>query len=153
MFDVDGRGDTRDGCLLGESIRRRPILPGCAPPRRPAVRRQEPTCPWFIRFLDSTLEIADIILYFLYRTKVLFFSRFLLAFFVLPNPKPGHTTCGSGRSCARQVGGAGQGQARRSEDRRNERTVDELWPEAVKIPLPFNTSSIERKLCFSSDPF
>ena len=47
-------GGAKDGCLLGEPICRRPGLPGPAPPRRPAVRRPDPTCPWYVRVLDST---------------------------------------------------------------------------------------------------
>ena len=39
----------RDGCFLGEPTRRRPVLPGPAPPRRPATRRPAPTRPWFVR--------------------------------------------------------------------------------------------------------
>ena len=50
VFDVlEG---TRDGCFLGEPIRRRPVLPGLAP-RRPAVRRPDPTRPRYVRVLDS----------------------------------------------------------------------------------------------------
>ena len=41
----------RDGCLLGEPTRRRPVLPVPAPPRRGAVRRPVPdppvVCPGF----------------------------------------------------------------------------------------------------------
>ena len=35
---------TRDSCFLGGPIRRRPVLPGSVPPRRPAVGRPDPTC-------------------------------------------------------------------------------------------------------------
>ena len=45
---------TRDGCLLGEPTRRRPVLPGPTPPRRPAACRPAPTRPWYVRVLDST---------------------------------------------------------------------------------------------------
>ena len=45
---------TRDGCLLGEPTRRRPVLPVSAPPRHPAVRRPVPTRSWYVRVLDST---------------------------------------------------------------------------------------------------
>ena len=31
-----------------------PSYPSSAPPRRPAVRRPEPTGPWCVRVLDST---------------------------------------------------------------------------------------------------
>ena len=34
-----------EGCLLARSTRRRPVLPSPAPPRRPAVRRPDPTGP------------------------------------------------------------------------------------------------------------
>ena len=50
----DRLGGNRGGCLLGEPARRRPVLPVPAPPRRPAVRRPVPTCPWYVRVLDST---------------------------------------------------------------------------------------------------
>ena len=52
VYDALGWG--RVGCLLGEPIRRRPVLPGPAPPRRPAVRRPDPTCPWYVQALEST---------------------------------------------------------------------------------------------------
>ena len=48
---LEGKGD---GCLLGEPARRRPVLPGPAPPCRPAVRCPAPTSPWYVRVLDST---------------------------------------------------------------------------------------------------
>ena len=35
----------REGCALARSTRRRPVLPSPAPPRRPAVRRPDPTGP------------------------------------------------------------------------------------------------------------
>ena len=38
----------RDACLLGEPIRRRPVLPCPALPRRSAVRRPTPTRPWYV---------------------------------------------------------------------------------------------------------
>ena len=40
---------TRDGCLLGESIRHRPVLLGPASTRHPAVRCPDPTRPWYVR--------------------------------------------------------------------------------------------------------
>ena len=46
----DRLGGARDGCLLGEPTRRRPVLPVPAPLRRPAVRRPpDPPviCPGF----------------------------------------------------------------------------------------------------------
>ena len=49
----DALEGTRDGCFLGEPIRRRPVLPGPAPPRCPAMRRPDPTGPWYLRVLDS----------------------------------------------------------------------------------------------------
>ena len=51
FYALEGTGN---GCLLGESIRRRPVLPGSAPTRRPAVRRSDPTRPRYVRVLDST---------------------------------------------------------------------------------------------------
>ena len=45
---------TRDGSPLGGPIRRRPVLPSPAPPRRPAMRRPDPTRPWYVRILDLT---------------------------------------------------------------------------------------------------
>ena len=35
----DALGGKRVGCVLGQPTRRRPVLPGPAPPRRPALRR------------------------------------------------------------------------------------------------------------------
>ena len=42
-------GGKRDGCLLGEPTRRRPVLPGPAPPPRRAPPRPDPpvVCPGF----------------------------------------------------------------------------------------------------------
>ena len=40
--------------FLVEPTRRRPVLPGLAPPRRPAVCRPAQTCPWYVRGLDLT---------------------------------------------------------------------------------------------------
>ena len=51
---LDALEGTRDRCLLGEPIRRRPVLPGSAPPRCPAMRRPDPTRPWYVRVLEST---------------------------------------------------------------------------------------------------
>ena len=52
MFDaLEGTGDA---CPLGEPVRRRPVLPDPALPRRPAVRRPDPTLPWYVRVLGST---------------------------------------------------------------------------------------------------
>ena len=50
----DALGGTRDSCLLGEPFRRRPVLPGSAPPRCSAVGRPDPTRPWYVQVLDST---------------------------------------------------------------------------------------------------
>ena len=44
-FVFDAPEGTRDSCLLGERIRRRPALPVAARSRRPAVRRRDPTRP------------------------------------------------------------------------------------------------------------
>ena len=41
----DALGGKRDGRALGKPTRRRPVLPGPAPPRRPTSRRPEPICP------------------------------------------------------------------------------------------------------------
>ena len=49
-------GGKRDGCVLGGPTRRRPVLPGRAPPRRPALRRPESFRQWYVRVLDSTLD-------------------------------------------------------------------------------------------------
>ena len=46
-------GGNRVGYFLGERTRRRPVLPGLARPRRPAVRPPAPTRPWHGRVLDS----------------------------------------------------------------------------------------------------
>ena len=51
---LEALGGKRDGCRLGEPTRRRPVLPGPAPPRRPAVRCPAPTRLWYVRVLDST---------------------------------------------------------------------------------------------------
>ena len=45
-------------CLLGEQTRRRLDLPRPAPPRRPAVCRPDPACPWYVRVLDSTSALT-----------------------------------------------------------------------------------------------
>ena len=50
---LDALAGRRDSCLLGEPIRRRPVLLGSTPPRCPAVR-PDPTRPWYVRALDST---------------------------------------------------------------------------------------------------
>ena len=55
VFDaLETLGGKGDGCLLGEPSRRRPVLPGLAPPRSPAVRHPAPTGPWYVRAFDST---------------------------------------------------------------------------------------------------
>ena len=43
----------RDGRILWEPSRRRPVLPGPAPPRRSAMRRPAPTRARYVRVLDS----------------------------------------------------------------------------------------------------
>ena len=50
----DGLQGKREGCLLVEPTRWRPVLPVPAPPRRPAVRRPAPTRPRYVRVSDST---------------------------------------------------------------------------------------------------
>ena len=54
----DALEGTRVGCLLGESIRRRFVLLGPAPPRRPAVRHLEFRL-WYLQVLESTGEHND----------------------------------------------------------------------------------------------
>ena len=44
----------RGGCVLGGPTRRRPLLPGPAPPRRPALGRSDSLRPWHVRVYDST---------------------------------------------------------------------------------------------------
>ena len=51
---LDSLEGKREGCLRAGSTQRRPVLPSPAPPRRPAVRRPDPTGPWFVRVLGST---------------------------------------------------------------------------------------------------
>ena len=81
----DALGGTRAGCFLGGPTRRRPVLLRPAPPRPtappPRCARPAPTRTWYTRVLD------------------------------LSNPKPGHTTGGSGWS-ARRSGRAGSGKIR-----------------------------------------
>ena len=50
---LDAQGNTRDMCILCEPIRRRPVLPGSAPHRCPAVRRLDLTRSWYVRVSDS----------------------------------------------------------------------------------------------------
>ena len=48
---LDSLEGKREGCLRAGSTRRRPVLPSPAQPRRPAVRRPEPTgqlCVWVV---------------------------------------------------------------------------------------------------------
>ena len=52
---LDSLEGKREGCLRAESTQRHPVLPSPAPPRRPAVRRPDPTGPWCVRVLDSTM--------------------------------------------------------------------------------------------------
>ena len=54
---LDGFEGMRVSCLLGEAIRRRPVLPGSAPPRCSVVRCPDSTCPWYVRVLDSTGDV------------------------------------------------------------------------------------------------
>ena len=50
----DALGGRRGGCFLGGPTRRRPVLPGPAPPRRPALRRSYLFRPWYVQVSDST---------------------------------------------------------------------------------------------------
>ena len=54
----DALGGERVGCVLGKPTRRRLVLPGPAPPRRPALRCPEPIRPWYVRVLDSTGRVT-----------------------------------------------------------------------------------------------
>ena len=53
----------RNGCLLGEPTRRRPVLPGPALPRRLAVRRRTSTRPRYVQVSDSTSKYERITSY------------------------------------------------------------------------------------------
>ena len=44
----------RGTVFVGEPTHRRPVLPGSAPPRCPAMRRPDPTRPSYVRVLGST---------------------------------------------------------------------------------------------------
>ena len=55
----DALEGTRGGRHLGDPIRRRPILPGPAPPRRPAVRLPDPTRPWYVKVLDCSATVLQ----------------------------------------------------------------------------------------------
>ena len=48
-----------NGCLLGEAIHRRPILPSLASPGHPVVRCSAPTRPEYIRVWDSTSTLVS----------------------------------------------------------------------------------------------
>ena len=50
----DALESKNNGCFLGEPMRRRPVLPGPAQTRRPAVRHLAPTRLWYVWVLDST---------------------------------------------------------------------------------------------------
>ena len=52
---LDSLEGKREGCLRAGSTQRRPVLPSPAPLCRPAVRRPDPTGPWCVRVLDSTI--------------------------------------------------------------------------------------------------
>ena len=54
----DALGGAWEGCLRGEPICRRPVLPGSAPPRRPAVRCRVPKRPRYVQVWDSTNRIT-----------------------------------------------------------------------------------------------
>ena len=50
----------KDGCLLGEPSRRNPVLPGPAPPRRPAGHRPAPTRPWYAQIFPDILRMKRV---------------------------------------------------------------------------------------------
>ena len=56
-------GGAGDGCRLGETIRRRPALPGPALPRRPSVCCPGSPRPWYVRVLGWTGVVAHYVLF------------------------------------------------------------------------------------------
>ena len=52
-----------DGCLLGETIGRRPGPPGPTPPGHPAVRCLAQTRPWYVWVLGPASEIRQLNLF------------------------------------------------------------------------------------------
>ena len=122
VFDsLDVLVTKKDGCLLGEPSRRRPVLPGPALPRRLAVQRRTPTRPWCVRVLDSTsvTSIDERLTNAASGGRPALFvascrpiNQHLLLLTYLSTLKPGHTTSESGRGGAAR-GGAGRGMAGR----------------------------------------
>ena len=47
----------KDFCPPGDPTRQCPTLPPPTSPRRPAVRSLAPTRPWYVRVLDSTIDL------------------------------------------------------------------------------------------------
>ena len=99
------------GCLLGEPSRQRPVLPPAAPPRRSAMCRPAPTRPWYIRVWVRNIETCKN-----NSSKTKLYCRVLASANKLSDPKPGHTTGGSGLGITRRDGGAGRGRAGRDAD-------------------------------------
>ena len=61
MFETglfDAPENAKDGYPLGESTRRHLVLPGSAPPRRLALRRADPTRPWYVLFLNGQMILV-----------------------------------------------------------------------------------------------
>ena len=85
---LDSVGGKSIGCLLDEPNHLCPVLPRPAPPCRLAVCRPASTQSWYVRVLDWTNKNDNI-----------------------SNPKPRHTTGGSGWGGARRGSGAGRGGA------------------------------------------
>ena len=52
---LDSLENKSEGCLLAGSTSRRPVLSSPTLPRCSAVRRPDPTRPWCVRVLDSTI--------------------------------------------------------------------------------------------------
>ena len=109
-------------------------VPSClAPLRRPAVRRPDPTSPWYVRVLDSTSLICSCFRFVETTTRtyhgrvgtgrrtagrsVFSGERTSEMQFKLSNPKPEHTTGGPGRRCARRGGGARPGRGGAGQNR------------------------------------
>ena len=93
-------------CMLGEPTRRRPVLPIPAQPRRPAVRRSVSEMSGFWireKIFMETWRMKNVLKYIIQRPN-------------LSNPKPEHTTGGSGRRGAQRGGGARRGWAEQDAD-------------------------------------
>ena len=119
------------GCFLGEQIRRRPVLTGPTPPRCPAVRRLDPTRPWYVRVLESPV----VLIFFEFNVHFLRLDTTIgsCSGINLSSPKPGNTTDESGRGGARRGGGAGHGLTRPD--------ADGVGPprKQAGVPLAFHT--------------